>query len=411
MYYHYVKDTNRCKNCKFCKKVINCPSPSDCIGCKSCFLGCPFEAIDEINYNNWNLIKIFVNKEKFYVPKLITIKSALNYAGFQISRFPEEGDIFAPCETGGCYSCSVIADNEIVPSCHTSIKPNMRIELKLPEKYIPKRIVGAFSPHTVGGVGTPFNLKKYLGYIEVACFTSGCNFRCKTCQNFDITYNSSSKLMIPMDTAKQLTSLRRKYGVNRMAISGGEPTLNKQWLIQFFKCLKEINSDAETRLHLDTNASILTENYIDELIDAGMTDIGPDLKAFNLDTFMKITCLDDEILAQKYLDTSWNAVKYIVNNYYPEKVFMGVGLPYNIFFYENKDKMEEEILNWGLKLAKIDPNIQVCVLDYRPEFRRGSKDMNIPTVGEMKEIKKLLEQTGLQCVTAQTIVGYLGPND
>lgn len=34
------------------------------------------------------------------------------------------------------------------------------------------------------------------------------------------------------------------------------------------------NDDPKGRLHLDTNASLLTKDYIDELIEAGITDIG-----------------------------------------------------------------------------------------------------------------------------------------
>ena len=117
-------------------------------------------------------------------------------------------------------------------------------------------------------------------------------------------------------------------------------------------------------------------------------------------------------LAKKYLSTAWNAVKYIANNYYPEKVFMGVGLPYNNFFYEDNEKIKNELLHWGEKLAGINPNIQVCILDYRPEFRsRLIPSFKISKYEEMKGIKRLLEQTGLKCVTAQTRMGYLGPND
>ncbi|NVM01128.1 MAG: radical SAM protein [Candidatus Helarchaeota archaeon] len=412
MFYHYFKDQEKCKNCNFCTKIVKCPSSSDCIGCKACYLGCPFEAINKKEYKEWKLIGIHINDKLFHVPEKISIKSALEYAGFKIARFPEEDDVFAPCETGGCYSCSVFVSDKVVPSCHTPVKPNMKISLKLPVDYMPKRIIRGFTPHSVGGVGTPYSLKRHVGYIEVACFSAGCNFRCRTCQNYDITYNSSISSMTPEDAASQLSIIRWRYGVKRMAISGGEATLNRPWLIQFFKHLKQLNPDKDARLHLDTNASILTEDYIDELIEVGVTDIGPDLKSFELDTFIKVTCVRDKNLAQKYLSTAWNAVKYIANNYYPEKVFMGVGLPYNNFFYENTEKMKNELLNWGENLANIDPNIQVCILDYRPEFRsRLIHNFNIPTYEEMKGIKRLLEQTGLKCVTAQTRMGYLGPND
>jgi hypothetical protein len=31
----------------------------------------------------------------------------------------------------------------------------------------------------------------------------------------------------------------------------------------------------------------------------------------------------------------------------------------------------------GKEISDIDPNLQVCVLDYRPEFRRGHKERKV----------------------------------
>ena len=211
--------------------------------------------------------------------------------------------------------------------------------------------------------------------------------------------------MTPKEAAKTLTYYRRKYGVDRMAISGGEPTLNRRWLIEFFRELKRLNPDKKARLHLDTNTTLLTPDYIDELIEAGVTDIGADLKALRLETFMLITGITDKNLAKKYLETSWKAVKYIVDNYYPDKVFLGIGIPYNKAFYPTLDEMYEI----GRKITELDPNIQVVVLDYRPEFRR--RDIEYPTVEEMLKVKKILENAGLNVVIVQTRIGHVGPGD
>ncbi|NVM29577.1 MAG: radical SAM protein [Candidatus Helarchaeota archaeon] len=407
----YVKNDQKCRECRFCTKIIHCPSPDSCIGCKSCYLGCPHEAIELKLINASDPIQIYINDEAYEVFRGITIKKALEIAGFRTSRYPENGAIFTPCETGGCQSCAVIADGKVVPSCHTPIQDRMKIQTELPENHPPRRIIDGFGPHSVGGVGTPWYLKSVIGFIEVATFVAGCNFRCRTCQNYRVTYKSQTLPIPPDNAAIQLTSFRRRYHINRMAISGGESTLNRPWLIQFFKKLKVLNPDKEARIHLDTNASILTPDYIDELVAAGMTDIGPDLKAVTLETFLKITCLTDRDLAKKYLDTAWNCVKYIADNYYPEKVFMGVGLPYNEFFYPDEEKRVEELSDWAEHLFQIDSSIQVCILDYRPEFRSLRTKLKYPTVKEMKQVKKLLESVGLKCVIAQTRIGHLGPKD
>ncbi len=399
----YRINSDKCIGCGFCRDVVECPGYGECVGCSSCFLACPNYAIEPYTALVKETVRIMVDGEEYDVPRGITVKKALEILGFSFSRYPLEDSIFAPCETGGCWACAVIINGELRPSCHTAVRNGMEIETTSIEEKTPMRVVGGFTPHPVGGVGTPHWLKGKGHYIEVACFTAGCNYRCPSCQNYDITYNSRLPPMTPREAACELTYYRRLYGVDRLAISGGEPTLNRRWLIKFFEELRKLNKDEKARLHLDTNASILTPDYIDELIEAGVTDIGPDLKALRIDTFMKITGLNDRELAEKYLKTSWNAVKYIIDNYYPEKVFLGIGIPYNKFFHPTLD----EIYEIGYKIASMDPNVQVCVLDYRPEFRRIN--IRTPSVDEMLEVKKALEDTGLKTVIVQTSIGHIGP--
>jgi pyruvate formate lyase activating enzyme len=195
--------------------------------------------------------------------------------------------------------------------------------------------------------------------------------------------------------------------VKRLAISGGEATLNRPWLLGFFSWLSE-NSPSDYRLHLDTNATILTPDYIDDLVEAGITDIGPDVKSVSVDTFQIITGIADSSLAETYLSTEWDAVKHLADNYYPERVFMGVGLPFNPAFYELSEVMDSELQTWGTRIAAIDDRIQVTVLDYRPQFRRH--DISRPPIAEMRRVKALLEDTGLQTVIAQTSSGHLPPS-
>ncbi|HMB45854.1 MAG TPA: radical SAM protein, partial [Candidatus Methanoperedens sp.] len=178
-------------------------------------------------------------------------------------------------------------------------------------------------------------------------------------------------------------------------------TLNRKWLIEYIRELKRKNTDDKAHFHVDTNGSILTPDYLDELVEAGMTDIGIDLKSLELNTFSHITGVNNREIAKKYLETSWNAVKYIVDNY-PEKVFLGIGIPYN------KDLISlDEIRKMGDKIRKIDENMQVCVLDYRPVFRRSY--LQRPEYEEMVNVWKNLSGTGLKTVICQTVKGHIGP--
>ncbi|KAF5415503.1 MAG: 7-carboxy-7-deazaguanine synthase [Candidatus Methanogaster sp.] len=201
--------------------------------------------------------------------------------------------------------------------------------------------------------------------------------------------------MTPETTAEMLARMKGMYQVERVAFSGGECTLNRKFLIESIKYLKRINNGV--RIHVDTNGSLLTSDYIDELVDAGMTDIGIDLKALSLDTFTRITAVSKD--AERYLKTAWNAVKYILDNH---DIFIGIGIPYNQAL-----TTPEEIRAMGEEIAQMSTDVQVSLLDYRPAFKR--RDLTIPTAAEMAEMKSILNATGLNNVIAQTEEGYIGP--
>lgn len=403
MRYIAIKNPDKCRSCGFCDEIA-CSSryvgyPDECTGCGACCLACPHEAIEMIERPDGKSVSIKVDGEIFSVSERITIKKALEIGGSKPCRYPGEGDLFAPCRTGGCWSCAIPVDGELKPCCVTAVREGMDINTRA--DVIPKRPVYGWMGHAVGGVGTPWQLKRSYGFIEAACFTAGCNFRCTQCQNWTATYCGKEMALTPREASMLMTDARKTYMVDRMAISGGESTLNRKWLIQYLRELKKRNPDKNARFHVDTNGSILIGDYLDELVEAGMTDIGIDLKSLELDTFSCITGIDDKDLARKYLDTAWNAVKYLTDNYI-DKVFLGIGIPYN------KDLISlEEVRKMGEKINEIDDRVQVCVLDYRPAFRRT--ELRRPEYEEMVNVWNLLTGTGVKNVICQTARGHIGP--
>ena len=393
---------DRCENCGFCFHHIACAGEKDCTGCGACVAACPHEAkiLATSSEKRWR-IEVEIEGQTFEVPDRVTVLDALRIAGYSTGEF-QGADVHAPCRTGGCWSCAVSIDGGLRPSCIKKVSEGMRISLRV-EKFEPLRLVTGFHGHQVGGVGTPYQLKPkgIFRYIEVACFAHGCVLRCPTCQNWEITYSSIEEPLTPAQAARLMTKARRQYGVDRMAISGGEPTLNRRWLVGYFKELRKLNPDEKARLHLDTNAVLLTPDYLDELVEAGMTDIGIDVKGLELQTFMRITGTRDEELAGQLLETEWEALKHALDRH-KTRLFIGVGIPYN-----PKLISLMEIQKIGERIAGLDSEVQVCAIDYRPEFRR--QDIVKPTYEQMVEVKRVLEEAGLKCVICQTEHGHIGP--
>jgi pyruvate formate lyase activating enzyme len=108
---------------------------------------------------------------------------------------------------------------------------------------------------------------------------SGCNFTCKGC--FSIARDPVGEPM----TVEQLVNLINKaardhYGdtpLEEVVITGGEPTLNRQYLVDLVAHLKE----SVGWIVLDTNGYFLDDAYLQELIEAGLTEVMFDLKAWD----------------------------------------------------------------------------------------------------------------------------------
>ncbi|OAT81687.1 hypothetical protein A6M21_09745 [Desulfotomaculum copahuensis] len=162
-------------------------------------------------------------------------------------------------------------------------------------------------------------------------------------------------------------------------------------MIDFIRELRKLYSNI--RIQLDTNASLLTNDYIDELYDAGLTDISPDLKGDDLSTFMKLTGIKEKNLANRYLETAWEGVKYLVNNYH-DRINLAVAIPYHPSFISR-----QEIERMGKRLANMDNKIDVNLIIYQPVFRMRSVSEVSDT--DIDEALELLKDAGLQKVWCQ----------
>ena len=125
------------------------------------------------------------------------------------------------------------------------------------------------------------SLIEYPGKISAIIWTGDCNFRCPFCYNRDIVLNYKKMKTIPGKEVIDFMSTRKSL-LDAIAITGGEPTLQKD-LPEFAKKIKDMGF----LLMLETNGS--NPRMIKELIDKKLVDyIAMDIKA-PLKKYAKVT--------------------------------------------------------------------------------------------------------------------------
>ena len=122
----------------------------------------------------------------------------------------------------------------------------------------------------------------YPGEIATILFTKGCNMKCGFCHNSTIASWEGSTFY-ERDIMDKL--LKRKNVIDHIVISGGEPSLHNQELIQFMRRLKEY----DFKIKLDTNGT--NSDFVYDVIRFSLVDyIAMDIKTiFDKEEYSKVT--------------------------------------------------------------------------------------------------------------------------
>jgi pyruvate formate lyase activating enzyme len=139
---------------------------------------------------------------------------------------------------------------------------------------------------------------------------SGCNFNCKGC--FSIARDPVGEPM----TVERLINLvknasRNYYGdtpLEEAVITGGESTLDRQYLVDLIAHLKEFVG----WIVLDTHGYFLDDAYLQELIEAGLTEVMFDVKAWDEKLHVWYTGYSNRRILSN-IRNAYGKVKLVVN--------------------------------------------------------------------------------------------------
>ncbi len=111
----------------------------------------------------------------------------------------------------------------------------------------------------------------YPGKFGVIVFTSGCNFKCGFCHNYELIDGVDNEIDLDF-LLKDLEVKAQEGWYKAVTISGGEPCL-QNGLIEFVKKLKELGLSVK----IDTNGS--RPDVLRELSDVGVDYVAMDIKS------------------------------------------------------------------------------------------------------------------------------------
>jgi cyclic pyranopterin phosphate synthase len=265
---------------------------------------------------------------------------------------------------------------------------------------------------------------RFHNYLRVS-LTERCNFSCRYCvYEQDIEYTPKHKLLSE-DEFIRLTRLFIKAGVNKIRLSGGDPTVYKG----LQKYIREIGSDVKT-LAMTTNG-LLLHKKIDEFHKNGLNALNISLDTFDAKKFEYISKAKGHNLVMKSINRALE-LGYGNNNKLKINCVVMKGInddeildfvefvrdkPINIRFIEffsignngwNKDKMvtfeemKTKIENKYGTLTRINDHFTETAKNYKLEGITGNisfiTSVSMPFCGTCNRIRLLSDGNFRRCL-------------
>ena len=182
------------------------------------------------------------------------------------------------------------------------------------------------------------NFGRKFPYIRLS-ITDVCNFKCGYClpNGYQID-KSDNRKFLHLDEIRRLAKVFSKLGVSKIRLTGGEPTVRKD----FFEIIKILKNEAEIKKVVITTNGYHLDEKAKMLVDSGLNGINISIDSLNRNTFKTITGHDrlPEILKgiQNLQDLDFNNIKI------------------NAVLLNNINASEKDFENWGefIRKNKID---------------------------------------------------------
>jgi len=155
-------------------------------------------------------------------------------------------------------------------------------------------------------------------YIRLS-ITDVCNFKCGYClPNGYQVDKSDNRKFLHLDEIKRLSKVFSKLGVQKIRLTGGEPTVRKD----FFDIIKILKYEAEIKKVVITTNGYHLDDKAKKLVDSGLNGINISIDSLDRNTFKTITGHDrlPEILRgiQNLQDLGFDNIKVnavLLNNF------------------------------------------------------------------------------------------------
>jgi pyruvate formate lyase activating enzyme len=199
----------------------------------------------------------------------------------------------------------------------------------------------------------------------------GCNFRCKCCQNWEISQEIGQKYLI---TSDEIIKKAIDNNINVFVSTYNEPTITVEWALEIFSKAKENIKDSKTGFVSNGYISKESLDYLDRKIDF----IRVDLKSFNKEKYRELTGGAD-------LDKLLSSIEEIYKR--------SIHLELVTLVIEDFNDSDDEIKSMAYYIKSLSPSIPWHLTRFHPAYKMTENKQTSTT--KIERLIDIAKQVGV----------------